>query len=108
MAKLQANIPVGENGLGVYFSLVNGLFNLSKKELEIVQEFIKLDDVQPCQKDHRKIVAKAVGLANAVTLNTHIGAITKKGVFVKNGRRYSYHPLFMVDKNIEKVEFNFV
>lgn len=82
-----------------YIRLWNGLFNLTKKELEILAAFVdanresqkKLENA--CDVKIKKIVAAKLNIEDYNTLNNYVKRFKKKGVILKKGRYYSLNKL---------------
>jgi hypothetical protein len=91
-----------------YIRLWNGLFNLTKKELEILAAFVdanrsfekKLKNA--CSVEIKKLVAAKLGIEDYNTLNNYVKRFKKKGVILKKGKYYSLNKL--LDPETSSVE----
>jgi hypothetical protein len=89
-----------ENRILTSLKILNGVMNLTPKELLVVYEFFSINPQNPCLTKDRKIVFENMELKNVQTLNNMIKSITGKGVFIRTDRGYEYCSMI---KNIEKV-----
>jgi len=91
-----------------YIRLWNGLFNLTKKELEILATFVDANrDIgdkfeNACHVEIKKVVAKKLNITDYNTLNNYVKRFKKKGVILKKGKGYSLNKL--LDPETSSVE----
>ena len=91
-----------------YIRLWNGLFNLTKKELEILAAFVDANRESEekiknaCNVEIKKVVASKLGIEDYNTLNNYVKRFKKKGVIIKRGKYYSLNKL--LDPETSSVE----
>lgn len=79
-----------------YLSAINGILNLSKRELEVLMEFVKLYDPahkDVCHRDVRRKVQANLEFPSKAALNNYIKFLTTKGVLTSTDTGYKFHPL---------------
>lgn len=89
-----------------YLTLINGLINLTEKEIEILAEFIKVmfdsgETNNLFSTDIRKIVSDNIGIKN---VNTYIKKFIDKDLIDKKGDNYYPKKILIPHQGIK---FNF-
>ncbi len=82
----QITIPINSNYK--YLQFWNGIFNMTPKELDILNLFLECaDDYKDlCTLDNKKCVATGLGFKDKNTLNNYIKKLKDKNVLIfKNG-----------------------
>lgn len=103
-----------------YYTAINGILNLTNKQLEVLAEFSYIKDSLPDtftedQKDEytfssstRGIICEKLGIT-IYNLNNIIKELKNKGFLVKNKKVYKINPfLFTSIKDKKEVEFKFL
>jgi hypothetical protein len=96
-----------------YIKLWNGLFNLTKKELEILSAFVDANRAfkkkvkNACNVDIKKIVAANLGIEDYNTLNNYVKRFKKKGVIIKKGKYYSLNKLLDPETSSVEILINY-
>tara|TARA_R110002012_G_C11616018_1_gene608536 strand:+ start:415 stop:765 length:351 start_codon:yes stop_codon:yes gene_type:complete len=96
-----------------YIRLWNGLFNLTRKELEILAEFVDANKAlkdkakNVCNVEIKKIVASKLSIEDYNTLNNYIKRFKKKGVILKKGKYYSFNKLLDPETSSVEILINY-
>ena len=94
-----------------YIQLWNGIFNLTSKEIEILAQFITVNEVKKesiiCSVSNKKDVAALVGIKDYNTLNNYIKRFKDKKVLIKqdNGN-YKANPFLDIETTHVEVVIN--
>lgn len=101
------NVKVNEgNKIPFILKFLNGFLNLTPKELEVVTQFLLINEAFPCGPNDRKEVCKKMGMKNVQTLNNLIRSITSKRVFIYTQNGYKYSSLIQNISVLNKIEIN--
>lgn len=92
-----------------YVKLINGVFNLTDKEVEILAKFMELQKQYPnlyvFSADMKKTVAQELSIDNFNTLNIYIKSFkTKKAINQVKGQ-YVFHTLLDLSKINDGITF---
>lgn len=108
---MKVQIPTSnERFLQDYLNTVNGILKLTKTEIKVCVELIKLDLEDPCSIENRKQVAKNLNWGRPI-LNNSIKSLKDKKVLVYNKDskpKYTFHPIVYNYKNTNSVNFEFI
>ena len=80
-------------------SIWNGIFDLTKKELEVLAALIDSRDSDIVSADTKKSAAKIVGITDFNTLNNYVKRLKDKKALLYNNKKYSLHPLLQEKNN---------
>jgi len=97
---LKINIPVtAENYAERFLASINGVLNLSSKELTVLATLIKLYDPKlqdVCHKEIRRQVQRDLEFPSKAALNNYIKFLANKSVIIhatSPKSHYTFHPL---------------
>lgn len=78
-------------------SLWNGIFNLTKKELEVLSQLITAEEKTStgnhASKENKKLAATALSIKDYNTLNNYIKKLKDKKALTLTNNCYKLHPL---------------
>ena len=78
-------------------SIWNGIFDLTKKELEVLSNLIDAEELLQTDNiadiENKKIAAVNMGISDYNTLNNYIKRLKDKKVLVLKNNNYNLHPL---------------
>lgn len=95
----------------MYVRLLNGMFQLTDKEMEVLVEFIKVHKeykgVNVFTSEFKKLVAKRLEMGNFNLLNTYIKVLTQKNALIKSqSLSYAINPVLLIKPGQTAIEFN--
>ncbi|MDC6350678.1 hypothetical protein PP178_03875 [Zeaxanthinibacter sp. PT1] len=81
--------------LGKYLRAINGMLNLTEKELTVLEAMINIDRDITATKDIRRMLVSQGVASSTTVLGNSIKALKDKKVISPNpnGKGYIYHPL---------------
>lgn len=84
-----------ERFLSDYLRSLNGILNLTDKQLRCLEEMIKINKNYTATTEIRKQLVKGLGLKGVPDVTNIIKALKDKGAIKedRNNRRYEYNPL---------------
>lgn len=90
-----------------FLTVINGIVGLSKMEIKVLSEFIKIKYTLPdgftlFSPDSRRIVRNSLAISEA-NLNNYISALKIKGALTEN----SINPTLVPEKDTRSITFNF-
>tara|TARA_R110001592_G_scaffold353623_2_gene652645 strand:- start:1865 stop:2182 length:318 start_codon:yes stop_codon:yes gene_type:complete len=99
-------ITIKANSIFKRLQIWNGIFNLTKKELEVVSAFIKVNITSKsrnvCSKKNKNEVASLLNFDDPNTLNNYIKRLKDKGALKFNKGNYTINKL--LNPNTKKIE----
>ncbi len=111
-SSLKIQIPTTPNTrVKDYLNALNGILNLTSRELDVLEELYKYDPINAATADARIHVTSQLHLKSVAVLNNFIKAIVTKSALVrqqKDGKgKYTYHPALLNMENNTSVLFQF-
>ena len=105
---MKKKLTIKINSTYKYLQVWNGIFNLTNKELEVLSEFIDVQDISK-EKNlssmfNKKEVAEKLLIKDPNTLNNYIKKFKDKGVLRVKNNNYTLNNL--LDPNTDTVEIN--
>ena len=105
----QITVPI--NSLRDYIELFNGIFELTKSEINVLTEFLRIKlsldksgkDVNAFSTEMKKRVAKKLNRDNFNSLNTYIKRLKDKGAIKPTNEGYSIHRI-LIPTNDNKIQ----
>ena len=93
-----------------YIGVLNGMFNLTDKEMEVLAAFIDKEKelrhvkVDPFSSAVKKMIATSLGIEDHNTLNVYIKRLKDKNVIRQSGNTYQIAGVLKRYENEESVE----
>jgi len=86
-------------------SIWNGIFNLTKKELEILAALIDVHkEGSIASNSNKKQAASIVGIEDYNTLNNYIKRLKDKKAIIYKSNNYSLHPLLKENSSDVRIQ----
>lgn len=79
-----------ENKHTAYLKLINGILDLTPKELKVLAAFMDLNPNSPCSSEDRRKVKEEFGIVN---VNVYVKMFKDKGLIRRDGNAYRVSPL---------------
>tara|TARA_R110000737_G_scaffold39453_1_gene59380 strand:+ start:122 stop:439 length:318 start_codon:yes stop_codon:yes gene_type:complete len=99
-------VTIKANSIFKRLQIWNGIFNLTKKELEVISAFIKVNitskDKNVCNKKNKDKVAFLLNFDDPNTLNNYIKRLKDKGALKFKNGEYTINKL--LNPNTKKIE----
>lgn len=77
-----------------YVRLINGIFNLTNKEIDVVAAFLDLEAKGYLfSKENKERVVEKLKIGSYNTINVYMKRFVDKKVLFKNGKKYQFNPL---------------
>lgn len=90
-----------------YIQLLNGLFNLTGKEIEVLTAFIEMQQVYPdmnvFSSEFKKQIAEQLGMNNFNVLNVYIKNLVDKNAIIRKDR-YVVNPALLLKEDQTAIE----
>jgi hypothetical protein len=87
---------------------MNGVFKLTKKELDVLESLIEFDPVNAATTQSRKYTREKLGFNSSMTLNNVIHALKAKKVLIPNNPSgYKYHSSIPTTGTLQLITFQF-
>lgn len=105
----EIKIPTSEKGfLKAYLRSINGILDLTPKQLNALETMLMENAEVTCTKDQRKRLVDLLGVKDIPQLNNVVKALKDKGILRPNpeGKGYVYNPLVVPSSS--KVTLQFV
>lgn len=84
---------------------MNGLFNLTSQEIEVLDALIRADSITPCSKKARKIVCDEMKFNTPVVVANYIKALRNKKAIIKDNDGYYFNPMLVLQPDQTAIEF---
>lgn len=98
-------IKIKANSIYKRLQIWNGIFNLTKKELEVISAFIKVNttanDVNLCSKSNKDKVAKILNFEDPNTLNNYVKRLKDKKALTFKNNNYIVNKL--LNPNVKQI-----
>lgn len=85
----------------LYLQILNGIFNLTERELEVASKFLELYWIEKNNVftvNHKKKIANELSIKNFNSLNIYIKTFVNKRLIVKEPYGYSFKSIFNKDE----------
>ena len=93
--KIKINADTTLKRIGIW----NGIFNLTRKELEVLAALIDSKDSNIVSADSKRDAAKIVCITDFNTLNNYVKRLKDKKALLYKNKTYSLHPLLLEKNN---------
>lgn len=94
------------DALKTQLKILNGIANLTPKELEVLEALIRHDPVNPATTEVRKKIVEEMNFPHTQSLNNIIRALKMKGVLIRKPYGgYEYHSLLPTLNNFNQIVF---
>ena len=98
-------IKIKANSIYKRLQIWNGIFNLTKKELEVISAFIKVNidskDDNLCSKNNKNKVAKILNFEDPNTLNNYVKRLKDKKALSFKNNNFFVNKLF--NQNVKQI-----
>lgn len=81
------------------------MFGLTSQELEVLNALIEADQLVPCSRKARRIVADLMKFKTTIVVSNYIKILRTKGAIIQTVDGYKFNPLLILSKDCNSVEF---
>ena len=104
----EIQIPATQNGfLSTYLRSINGILNLTEKEIRTLSEMLKISTKITATKEIRHSLVEALGLRTVMDVTNQVKALKDKKVIFKNKelKGYNYNPIVVPTSDEVHIRF---
>jgi len=93
--------------IATYVKLLNGVFDLTPRELQALTIFLQKDLKTPATTPARKAALEQMKLTSPMAINNLVKSLRTKGAILGEPGDYQYHPILRIDKRPAQLIYEF-
>ena len=94
-----------ENKYTAYLKLINGILDLTPRELNVLAAFMELNPNSPCSSEDRRTVKKNFDIVN---VNVYVKMFKDRGLIKREGNAYKVSPLIVPPEKGVNIDIEWV